>query len=404
MELAPSPAPPASCDDWLDPPQSRWAFSHVEEILPTVTISRGDDPVRVLCDHPLALDDEVLPLPHGPATLSDFLAQSSSDAIVVLHGDRVVYERYFGAGGRDRRHSLFSVSKSLLGSVAGSIVADGLLSRDASVADFVPELGKSAYARATVGQLLDMTASLNFDHDYVDPAAEVHRMDRATGWRPRRLDDPIGVRPFLATLTGDGEHGRRLFYCSATTDVLAWVLERATGTPYADLVSQRLWSRIGAEHDAAVTVDAAGAPYTCAGVNATARDLARFGRCILDGGRFAGEQVVPVEWLQEIRAGGDHAVSHRQEYAETFTGLHPHGSYRNQWWVTGDEAGSFLALGIHGQYLWLDPTHDVVIAKLSSLPDPRIGRDEHVATLSALSAIVGTRTSQDHSCTTLEEK
>jgi CubicO group peptidase (beta-lactamase class C family) len=349
----------------------------------------------------MSLDDVTLPLPDGASTMADFLAESATDAIVVLHGDRVVHESYLGAGGRDRRHSLFSVSTSLLGTLTGSVVADGLLFLDEPVADLVPELADSAYARATVRQLLDMTASLSFGHDYVDPAAEVHMMDRSTGWRPRRPADPIGVRPFLTTLTGDGRHGRRLFYCSATTDVLAWVLERATGTPYVDLMGERVWGRIGAEHDAVVTVDAEGAPYTCAGVNATARDLARFGRCILDGGTFAGEQVVPGEWLQEIRAGGDPAVSHREQYAETFTGRYPHGSYRSQWWVTGDEVGSFLAIGIHGQYLWLDPTRDVVIAKLSSLPDPRMGRDEHVAALSAIAEIVGTRASQDHSCVTV---
>lgn len=192
------------------------------------------------------------------------------------------------------------------------------------------------------------------------------------------------MRAFLAGLAPDGPHGLRFQYCSATTDVLAWVLERAAGRPYPELLGERIWSRIGAEHDAVITLDPVGAPYACAGIHATARDLARFGRCVLDGGRVAGRQVIPEEWIRATRRGGRTAVLPDRDLGS----IYPHGTYRNQWWAPGDSAGTFFGIGIFGQYLWLDPVRNVVIVKFSSLPHPRDGRAEHAAALAAIAEAV----------------
>jgi CubicO group peptidase (beta-lactamase class C family) len=204
--------------------------------------------------------------------------------------------------------------------------------------------------------------------------------DRAAGWRPLRPGDPSGgSHDFLRRLQPAQDTGTAFQYSSATTEVLGWVLERASATPYPDLLSQVLWSRIGAEHDAFITVDQAGTGYACAGLGMTLRDLARFGRLILDGGALPdGTRVIPAEWIKQTLAGGDPAVTAGQPIA----GYLPAGSYRNQWWITG--YGPIFALGLLGQYLWLDPAADVIIAKFSCIPVETDQEPAHVREFQAI--------------------
>ena len=209
-----------------------------------------------------------------------------------------------------------------------------------------------------------MTASIDYVEDYHNPAAHVHQQDRVAGWRPRQAGDPADTYEFLTTLRGGGEHGRVFQYCSASTDVLAWVVECATGQRYADVLGAELWGRLACEDDAAITVDPGGFAFANGGVACTARDLARVGRLVLDGGVVDGEQVVPRAWIEDTLAGGDKAAA----AGSIFQAIHPEGSYRNQWWSTGDDRGSVFATGIHGQYLWLDPVSDVLVVKFSSMP------------------------------------
>ena len=159
----------------------------------------------------------------------------------------------------------------------------------------MPELADGAYGLATVQQVLDMTASVEYSEDYHNVDAHVHQQDRVAGWRPRLAGDPADTYEFLTTLRPAGEHGRVFQYCSASTDVLAWVVENATGQRYADVLSSQLWSRLGCTDDATITVDAGGFAFANGGVACTARDLARVGRLVLNGGRVDGQQVVPAQ-------------------------------------------------------------------------------------------------------------
>jgi 6-aminohexanoate-oligomer exohydrolase len=229
-----------------------------------------------------------------------------------------------------------------------------------------------------------MTALLQFDMDYPNPASEVQTEDRCAGWRPRRPGDPADSRDFLTTLKAAPADGSNYQYCSATTDALSWVLERAAGVPYAQLVAARIWSRIGAERDAYFTIDSAATPYACAGMGMTLRDLARFGRLVLDGGSDAGQQVIPASWIDTTRAGADRGLDLPAE----FLAVHPAGGYRNQWWITGDDHGCFTGRGIFGQYLWLDPVADLVIAKFSSQPVFVGLWDEHACAFRAIADAV----------------
>ena len=359
--------------DWQASPHNRWSFQHVDELVPSVEISRGSGPSLELLDAPSALDVE----------LDEFLLRSYTDGLIVLHGRQVLVERYLNGMTPSTRHLLQSVSKSMCAAVFGRFVEGGLVAVGEPVASYLPELADSAYGDATVQQVLDMTVAVHYDEEYTDPDSEVQTHERVGRWRTPLPTDPASTYAFLATLGKAGEHGRSFVYCSANTEVLAWILERVSGRPFTELLQDHLWSQLGAQHDASVTVDAARFPMASGGISVTLRDLARFGRMLLDAGRGPdGVEVVPPAWIDAIRAGGDVAAA-----AEAMKDVHPRGSYRNQFWITGDSHGCFYGVGIYGQYVWMDPTADVVIAKMSSLPraDDEVDWAEHVAFFGRLS-------------------
>lgn len=352
-----APAGEPTLDSWQDPPHNRWAFSHLGEIVPSAVVSRR---APVVDETVSRLDALVSALPG----LVERLEQTYTDAFLVLRGTEVVEEYYRAGFARDDRHLIMSVSKSLCGLVVGALVDDGLIDPERPITDYVPELAGSVYDGPTVQHALDMVIAIDYDENYVDPASEVQTHDRSSGWRLRRAEDPADTYAFLTTLRGDGSVGA-FQYCSANTDVLAWIIERVTARRYADVLSERLWSRLGADRDATITVDPAGFGFANGGVSCTARDLARVGRLVLDGGVSAAGRVVSRRWADSVLGGGDPSAM-SGGFAEMFPGA----SYTRQWWCLGNERGSVSGLGIHGQNLWLDPVTDSVIVKLSTWPDP----------------------------------
>jgi CubicO group peptidase (beta-lactamase class C family) len=190
----------------------------------------------------------------------------------------------------------------------------------------------------------------------------------ATGWNPipqgSKAED---LRAFLTTLRrGPGPHGQVFHYVSPNTDLLGWILERATGRPYAALLSDAIWKRINSEFSAYITVDRVGAPRTAGGICATLRDLGRFGDMVRNRGRVGDDQVVPEWWIDDIRTKGDPVAWASGSMAK----MMPRGRYRGKWYSTGNERGAFCAIGIHGQWIYIDPTSEVTIVKLSSQPLP----------------------------------
>ncbi|MGJ3191958.1 serine hydrolase domain-containing protein [Paenarthrobacter sp. FR1] len=353
----PGAAEQPTLDTWQVGPHNRWTFAHLGEIVPTAAITRRFPATPVRAAERL----DALELP----ALAQRLEASYTDAFLVLHRNEVIAEYYRPGFAPDDLHLVMSVSKSMCGLVLGALVGSGDIVTSARVVDYVPELAGSAYDGPTVQHVLDMAIHLDYSEDYMDPSSEVQTHDRSSGWRTRQSADPADTYAFLTTLTGNGTVGS-FQYCSANTDVLAWIIERVTGLRYSDALSKYLWSKLDAGRDATITVDPAGFGFANGGVSCTARDLARVGRLMLDGGKGPGGRVVSAGWVRSILDGGDpHAMAD-----SSYTALHPGGSYTRQWWCTGNERGNVTGIGIHGQYLWLDPTTDTVIVKLSTWPEP----------------------------------
>lgn len=371
----------ATLANWRTSPYSLQSFHQVDVLVP---VSRIASPKHFVpfATAPQVLDEIVFEDQHGQERqLSEVLETTATRGLVVLRGGRLVAERYSLGYDGTTPHILFSVSKSLTGALTGILVGQGRLDPESLVTRYLPEVAGSAYADCTVRQVLDMTVSTSFVEDYLDKSGEFERYRRAMLWNPTDPGvDPGTLNGFLATLSSAPEpHGKVFHYLSPNSDLLGWLLVRASGQDFASLFSDLIWKPMGAEADAYVTVDKGGAPRSAGGVCALPRDLARFGEMM----RLGGQEILPAWWVEDICSGGDSEPWEKGEFYQMF----PNGRYRSCWYQTGNASGAFCAIGIHGQWLWVDPQNEVVIAKVSAQEDP-VNEEIDYTLIRAFEAIV----------------
>ena len=374
---------PVTARNWQDPPGNRWAYWHVAELLPAYVVPSGDGPPRALPPAAPAAEDggRLLAVPvtradqsAGPgsaSTVGEVLADTYTDAYLVLQDGELVTEWYGPLGAPDRPHALMSVSKSVVGCVAAVLADRGQLDIDREITAYVPELAASGYAGALVRHVLDMRSGVRFLEEYANPDSDIRRLDEWVGWQPGD-GEPRGLYLFLATLHAEAPHGSRFLYRSAESDVLGWVCERAAGRPMADLIAELIWAPMGAGHDAGLLHDGLGTAVHDGGLCATARDAARFGQMVLDGGLVPDgtggvRRVVPPQWLRRAWAvDSDARAAFAASPAEW---AFPGGWYRHQFWFRpGDYGDVLLGLGIHGQMLHVSRRTNTVCVKFSSWP------------------------------------
>jgi CubicO group peptidase (beta-lactamase class C family) len=354
--------------NWQEPPFNRWAFQHVAELIPTARIPRGRGPVRELPRRERDLsgltihrDDQGLPI-------GDFLEQTYTDGILVLHEGAVVDERYFNSMTPGSRHLLMSVSKSVTSAVCGALVERGALSPTDVVTEHLPELTGTSWDGCTVRALLDMRAGTRFDEDYANLQADVRVYEQIYLWRPRTDRGlPDDITSYYPTLENAGPHGGPFDYRSILTDVLAWVMERAADERLPQLIARHLWQPMGAELDAEITVDGHGNAMADGGVSCTLRDLARFGSLLHRRGRGLESAVIPGAWLDDTLTPDEDTVAAFEGSLDARE--FPRGAYyRNQFWVIDPDGPILLCSGINGQSVLVHGPADVVIAKFSTWP------------------------------------
>src|SRR5688572_1023080 len=243
-------------------PNTRWSFSHQRELGPSAAIRRGAGAATAL---PYGLRDDLDDVPFvtqdgRPMTWGESVEENFTDGLVVLHRGTVVYETYRGALQPHTPHLAMSVTKSFAGLLAAVLAHEGALDPTAPVTDYVPELADTAFGDATVRQVMDMTTGVRYREDYVDPDAEVRFYGVAAGFSrpPEGYAGPTTIFEFLKTLKKQGEHGEAFAYKTCNTEVLGWIIQRVAGKPFAGLISERIWQKLGAEEDGYVMVDSTG--------------------------------------------------------------------------------------------------------------------------------------------------
>jgi CubicO group peptidase (beta-lactamase class C family) len=375
-------------DRYLEFPQIRWSLSHMRELVPTVAVWRGagtPSDIGIAARAGEAQIDAMLfaDLRGRQLTWADSLSETYTDGIIVMHRGKRVYERYFGALQRQRPHACFSITKSYAATLAATLIHERVLDEDKAVSYYLPEMAATAYEDATLREVLDMQIGVDYSEDYADPQAHIWHYSRAGGLRARRADytGPGNYYDYLVTLRKAGEHGKVFDYKTVNTEVLCWVMKRATGVPLADMLSDRIWSRIGCEEDGYLAVDSIGVAMGGGGLSATLSDLCRFGELMRCEGAWAGKQVIPAEVVADIRRGADPG-----KFAGAGYTLLPGYSYRNMWWVSHNPLGMFEGRGIHGQRLYIAPRAEVVVARFCSHPIATSAANDPV-TLPAFTAL-----------------
>ncbi|WP_418642329.1 serine hydrolase domain-containing protein [Vibrio chaetopteri] len=357
--------------DFFSFPKMRWTVCHIRELMPTKQVTRGigaptpftyakDDNIDAITFQPLNNEREM--------TWQESLSANYTDGILILHKGQIVYERYLGCLDELGQHAAMSMTKSLTGLLAEILLAEGTLDENAKVTSIVPELKDSAFGSATVRQVMDMTTGLDYSEDYADPNADIWIYSKAASPlpKPQGYDGPNGYLEYLQTVGKSGAHGEAFGYKTINTDALGWIIARATGKNVAELLSERIWQKIGMEQDGYMTVDAKGMPFAGGGLSASLRDLGRIGSLVLNKGKFEGQSLFPSEVIENIMAGGD-----KEDFAKAGYTTLPGGSYKSMWWIFHNANGAIAARGVHGQTIYIDPTAEMVIVRYSSFPSAK---------------------------------
>lgn len=369
------PPPPEKIVDshslgWiLDPEQSRWSMMNISKITHMGPVSRGSRPICYLPrnDQPL-LDKVVRDIDGSAISLKQLLKISEVDGFIALKNGKIIVEAYYNGYRPDMRHEMMSVTKSLVGTLSGVLMEEGALSADALIGNYLPEMAEGGWGDATVRQVLDMTAGADWREDISDEQAEIIQATAAVGMQ--HAGDGCRYKngfELICSVKGkDFAHGKKFDYRSGNSEVLGWLISRVCQKPWQEVFAEKIWSKLGAEHDALVIVDSAGQGASHAGFNCTLRDMARFGVMMSNHGDFNNQQIVPAAWVKDIYSGDNQVrrawttSAEAQQYRDTIF-------YRGQFRVIDSGKGIFFGLGAKGQMLYINSAEQLVGVFQSSI-------------------------------------
>ena len=390
--------PPAVNDQvkasaWRIPRHARWSFSHLRQLLPTAPIAASTNPAKLTSARQDLSDLAFSDRANQQHDVQQFLKASHTDAFAVMHRGQLVFDWFDGFGAADRPHIIFSITKSMAALLAGVLVGRGTLDPENLVTDYLPELIESAYCGATIRHLLDMQIASGFREDYTDSDGIFMAYRRAAAWNPvEEGGETEGLRHFLTQMPKSDAlpHGQSHHYCSPHSDVLGWVIERAGNDSFAKQFSTCILQPCGCLHDGYITLDTFGAPRVSGGMCLGIYDLLIIGEMVRNRGYANGCQVVPASWIDDVMAARDNRIWRAQNQGEGHR-LFASGNYRSLWYQTGFNDQDICAIGIHGQWLWINPKKELVIVKLAS-HHSEVDTDTDRLMLAAFAAIADTLT------------
>ena len=346
-------------------PVNRWTFSHMREIIPTVNIPRDTNRFLVLNNSDDLVADFSVEFQGRKQSIDEIAAHQFIDGLLIIKDGEIVVENYYGHLTQDRPHLMNSVSKSIVGLVAGKLAAQGVIDLEKPVSHYVAALAKSGYGPDSLQTLLDMRDGSDYTETYADFTTTFRLQDCAIGWTDADYcpkNGPIGLYEFLPTVGREKSKLGTFSYRSGSTNVIGWVLEAVTKQPLAELISEHVWQPMGAEFDANITVDEGGFVLADHGISATLRDLGRMGLLVLNDGKAFGNEVISSKFIQDIRGQqGDPKWPY-----PGLGGYKPY--YRSFWWGEGNPGGDISGYGIHGQFVRVVPEAGLVITMYSTWP------------------------------------
>lgn len=351
-------------------PALRYSVNHMREFFPSRRVlSAKDDYYTLRTKHDKEIESIVFTPWNSetPMNWQEFLDANYTDGIIILHKGKIIYETYPAGLQPDGVHAAMSVSKSFTGTLASILIAEGQIDPSKFVSYYVPELTESAFGDATVQQVLDMTTSLDYTEDYTNPNAGVWQYaESGNPFRPDNYTGPYDYYDYLMTLKKKPgqEHGEMFEYKTVNTEVMGWVVSKVTNKSITELISEKIWVPMGAKYDGYYLVDPAGIAYAGGGFSLNLNDMAIFGEMIRNHGKLGRYEVISKEAVEELSSGGDPELFAKGGEYPLLKGW----SYHNFWWITNNEHKAFMARGVHGQAIYIDPVAEMVIVRFASNP------------------------------------
>ncbi len=370
--MAGKPVPQAwqvNLENWDAPPYNRWAFNHCSEFIPSAVIARDEKNALFFDTNYQSLDNISFTNSQNKKTsVKEYMETGHTDALVMYHKGKIVYEKYFAFTKPTSRHLMQSMTKSVVGVVAQKLKHEKILNPDALIETILPELKNTGYAGATVQQALDMRTGIDFKETYFDTPLEgdCYLLDVANGWKPMPNKPNICSDSFSLAQTFKNTsfpHGERMVYRCLETDVIGHCIEKLTGAKLADLISTFVWQPMGAEADAYITVDPLGYAIASGGMCARARDMLKFGVMMAEDGFINGKQLLPANLVAECYNPAPYKFDNQDPE------LNPHGGYKNYFWIKTMEPQVIACSGVFGQHTTINKTNNVVIVQFSSWLD-----------------------------------
>ena len=369
----------ATMKNYRDYPFSGWTFQNMGAPLNIVMVPRGGDIAELNQPSNQALGKKIFIDKTGAEmTLEDLFKVHFARGMILIQDDKVLYEKYFDGFGPHKQHIWFSMSKSLASAALGILVEQGKIDVKKSPAHYIPELKNSGFERVTIQNLLDMATSIDFKETYTDMTSDFalkYAVAMNMGWLPGARDaqpestEIYGVHDFLSKYIKPNkelEPGTDFDYNSSNADVIGWLISRVSGQPYEQFISEKIWSKLGMEHDAYFTVDRAFMPVVTGGMNSTLRDAARFALMIKNEGKVNNKQLIPSAWINSALNIDEKLKSHMTTNPKY--GEESWEAYHNMWWILDGEKGEFCATGIHGQVIYINRSKNTVMVWFSNQP------------------------------------
>jgi CubicO group peptidase (beta-lactamase class C family) len=335
-------------------------FRNIDRLFPTRIVARGET-VSNLPENLQSLADFSYSADNKTYDLYDVLSLNRVSGLLIIQNGDIQFEKYLLGNNENTRWMSMSVVKSMTATLIGAAIEDGHIeSIDDQIIRYLPRFKDTAYDGVTVRQVLQMTSGVRWNETYTDPGSDRRQMLEAQiGQQPGDILDLMGSLPRAA------EPGSVWNYSTGETHVAGALVRAATGMPVADYLSEKIWSKAGMQADATWWLESPdGLEVGGSGLSATLRDYARFGLFLLNDGVIDGERVLPEGWLEE--ASKPKTVDGKKvDYGYMLWPLH---------------GNSYAAIGIFGQFVFVDPDKQLVVAMWSAQPKPveRHGLDEYV--------------------------
>lgn len=328
-------------------------FVRQEEYYPTVNMAASQDPFLFENGKPLIL----------PATFTyksetfrtnAFLKDTDTAALLILKDGEILYEKYWLTGARDEQWLSHSLSKSVISAAVGLAVRDGhIKSIEDPITNYIPALKESGYNNVRIKDILQMSSGIRWDEDYSDPNSDMNRVGLA-------MLLGSSYDKLVASMVNERKPGEYHRYTGMDTQALTYLVAEAVGRPVYEYLQEELWRPLGAEHDGFWITDRHGRELGLGGLNATARDFAKFAELYRLGGAWRGIQILPADWVAaSVTPDAPHLQPGDNPLSDHSLG------YGYQWWTPDSESGDFTGIGIYNQFMYVSPKNGMVIIKLS---------------------------------------